>query len=722
VSTRTHPEREEARTPGRGLPVFLGVALLSRLAVLPGIPWEQDEALFAAGSYSLDLVQHHPHPPGFPLWIAAGKASLALLGDPLLGLQIVSALASVALAGLLALLWGRWLGPRAGLAAAALFTFLPGVWFHAPRAFTTTPALALAAWAAVVWLRPGRAAAPGGWALLAAALLVRPILLPALTALGLAALWLRRDSRATAATALALCGGLVLAGFVPVVMDTGGPGPWLAALAGHGAMYGDTMGRHLASWDVTRLGVVRAAGGPAPAILILVLACLGWGELRRRAPRVAVAWLGVTLVTTAWIVLGHNHTYPRYTLPVLLLLSGAAVAGCIRLVHSERGGTTLAWVGTVAAAALALPAVVAMATEPFPPLAALTAAQADNVSRTVIVERGTNPFMDLMILAGRGRKPFFWRPALTDGRQSVAVLKGRWAYVWSGNIRPRWIPPAGADPRVFSVRSGRLRDLSQHRFMTATVVRRGGIVLRGRPPEASGGLTLHTPVEILARPAPPGSLLGLRLRVEGRRASLRVMLDPTDPLAHRELDAGRTTLHLPVAPADPSRPILLTLQAGVPRGSRLVLERLWMDTPGPLDDPALIEARDLPSGLDGLLDGDGFHGLERLGMPPRPGRWTTGTARVSLPVGPGRLVVALCAPRPGGATVYLGFEGSETVEVHVDGTWTEVSVPMPREAGRATLRISVGDSVVPATAIPGSRDTRELGVVVGRIRYDHDRP
>ncbi len=708
---------KEARAPGRGLFVFLAVVALSRAAFLPGIPWEQDEALFAAGSYRLDLLVHHPHPPGFPLWIATGKAALAVLGDPLLGLQIASAVASVALAGLLAVLWGRWLGPRPGLAAAALASFLPGTWFHAPRAFTTTPALALAAGAAAVWLRPGRRAALGGWTLLALALLVRPILLPSLLALGLAAAWLRRDSLGNTIAGVALCGGIVAAGFVPVIVDTGGIGPWFQALVGHGTMWGDAMGRHLATWDIPGLGVVRAAGGSGPALLLLLLAGLGWGELRRRAPRAAAAWPAVTGVTALWILLGHNHTYPRYTLPLLFLLAGPAVAGLIRLVHSERAGTLLAWAGTAAAAAGTLPAMAALATEPFPPLAALAAAQRETGSRAVVVERGTNPFMDLMVLAGRGTRPFFWRPALSDGRQDPWALPGRWSYVVSQGVPSRLVPAAGGSPRVFSVRSGAIRRLSQGRFMSAAVARRGGIVLRGPSPGIPGRLPLREPVEILAQPAPPGSLLGLRLEVTGRRASLLVLADRSEPVAYRELDPGTVTLFLPVASTRRGRPLLVTLQPGLPEGSRLVLTRFWLETPSGLDDPPAIEPRDLPSGLDGRLAGEGFHNMERLGTPPLEGRWTTAVARVALPVGPGDLVVRLCAPRPGGASVRVGFEGRRPVEVHVDGAWTPVVIPMPPGTGRATLVFTTLDPVVPAEGIPGSRDTRRLGVVVGRMEY-----
>jgi hypothetical protein len=35
--------------------------------------WDWDEALFSVAVRSYDVVQHHPHPPGSPLFIAAAK-------------------------------------------------------------------------------------------------------------------------------------------------------------------------------------------------------------------------------------------------------------------------------------------------------------------------------------------------------------------------------------------------------------------------------------------------------------------------------------------------------------------------------------------------------------------------------------------------------------------------------------------------------------------------
>jgi hypothetical protein len=153
--------------------------LASRLLLRPAGPWEQDEALMACGVMEFDPGRHMPLPPGFPLWIALGKlVRMCGAWDPLVALQFASAVLSVL--GLWALvgLWDRLAGRGVALAGALLAAFIPGVWFHATRGFSETPAAALTVIGLALWLRGGRAAfVPGVLAIVSAAL-VRPPLTP----------------------------------------------------------------------------------------------------------------------------------------------------------------------------------------------------------------------------------------------------------------------------------------------------------------------------------------------------------------------------------------------------------------------------------------------------------------------------------------------------------------------------------------------------------------
>lgn len=70
------------------------------LATLPEQPWHWDEFQLAAAIDDFDLSRHQPHPPGYYLFVVAGRVLDALLGDPFLALRVLSALAVAAFAGL----------------------------------------------------------------------------------------------------------------------------------------------------------------------------------------------------------------------------------------------------------------------------------------------------------------------------------------------------------------------------------------------------------------------------------------------------------------------------------------------------------------------------------------------------------------------------------------------------------------------------------------------
>ncbi len=91
-------------------------------------------------------------------------------------------------------MWEGVAGRRVALAGAALAAFLPGVWFHAGRAFSETPSAALAVIAFALWLRGGRAGFVPGVVAMTCAALVRPPLAPFFVlAVVLAAWWARRE-------------------------------------------------------------------------------------------------------------------------------------------------------------------------------------------------------------------------------------------------------------------------------------------------------------------------------------------------------------------------------------------------------------------------------------------------------------------------------------------------------------------------------------------------
>ena len=557
--------------------VLILLVAASRLLAIPAVPWEQDEALFAAASLDTNLVEHRPHPPGFPLWIGAGKAMTWLLGDPVVGLQLLSALASILTVWWLGRAWAAATGELAGLAAAILYAFLPGVWFHAPRAFSTTPAVALALGAVVAWQRRLHWWGLAAWV---AAVLVRPPLAPPLLVMAIAAAIVMRLSWRQTIVMAAVGATAVAAGFVPLIIDTGGVGAFLAATSSHGSGHAGAL--HLAPWHVPTLGLVRAIGGVIPSVLAGALAAFGAWGLWRRDRRSAVSWLILLTVTVLWLVGAHNRTYPRYTLPALALMAGPAGLALTAIWrHRSRATVATAAVLAAASATLALPAVHAITTQPFPPLAAMAAAARQPPPGSIVIDGGLSPFGDLLSLAGRADRPIVWRPLLADGRIPLEILDGRWTFVWAAGTPRRWVSAPMTTPETTVASGTRLESLSQDRYLTAWRSDRGAVVLTGPPVATNGRLQLNGATRFLIQPTPPGSWIGLGLHVDGAPVHLTVELGG-QRLGSVTLPTGSqpTFIDLPSDPSRSNRPAVLELSVD-PGGdpASTVVDRIWVDDP-----------------------------------------------------------------------------------------------------------------------------------------------
>jgi multiple sugar transport system substrate-binding protein len=141
------------------LPVLMGLGTVAaaRLLTLPASLWEWDEVLFVRGVERFEPLQHHPHPPGYPLLIGLGKLFALVTGDPFRGLVALSVVAS--LVGYLALFdaYRRLAAPpgagameraaaeRAAVLGAALFQLSPAMLVYGPLALSDAPALAFLA-------------------------------------------------------------------------------------------------------------------------------------------------------------------------------------------------------------------------------------------------------------------------------------------------------------------------------------------------------------------------------------------------------------------------------------------------------------------------------------------------------------------------------------------------------------------------------------------------
>jgi hypothetical protein len=206
-------------TPGRKKMVIILTIVIAatRLLALASSFFDWDEAQFILGVRAYDVAHHAPHPPGYPLFIAAAKG-LAKLGFGEFGaLRAVVTLGAMLLfPALFFLARELGFGFTTSVCGAALFAFLPNVWIHGGTAFSDVPATAMVFLACALLLRgrrDNRAYLLGAIALAIAAG-IRPMSLLAGAVPALLATWHRvRDSAWTVVAAIAIGAAIVIASY-----------------------------------------------------------------------------------------------------------------------------------------------------------------------------------------------------------------------------------------------------------------------------------------------------------------------------------------------------------------------------------------------------------------------------------------------------------------------------------------------------------------------------
>ena len=120
------------------------VIALTRLMALSRSMWDWDEGLFAMSLHDYNVSAHHPHPPGFPLYVAAGRLVRLVVHDDFRALRSVELLASMCLFPAMFGLARAMKFPFAiAVSAGVLLAFLPNVWFYGGTAFSDVFNLAL---------------------------------------------------------------------------------------------------------------------------------------------------------------------------------------------------------------------------------------------------------------------------------------------------------------------------------------------------------------------------------------------------------------------------------------------------------------------------------------------------------------------------------------------------------------------------------------------------
>jgi hypothetical protein len=299
------------------------VVALSRWPAVSATLWDWDEALFALALRDYDVTLHHPHPPGFPLFIAMAKL---LPLDGFHALQCVTVIASLFVFPAM-FFFARELRVKAfvAIAAATLLAFFPNVWFYGGTAFSDVPSLVLVLLACALLLRGCRSAPAllAGSLVLGIAAGVRPQnLVIGFVPFALAFLHRRR----AALVGAAIIAIIVIASFGSAAVLSGGWDAYREALSRHERYIRETdsfLGP-IRPWlpQVADDFLIRPYRAPLVNILIPLLAAIG---LVRRRNWIALATFGPFLLF-AWLYLDF-HSASRFSIAYMPLYALLAAQG-----------------------------------------------------------------------------------------------------------------------------------------------------------------------------------------------------------------------------------------------------------------------------------------------------------------------------------------------------------------------------------------------------------
>jgi hypothetical protein len=148
----------------------------TRVLAIARSPWDWDELLFCHALRDYDVARHHPHPPGFPLFIGAAKLVRLFIDSDFRALQTITVVASL-LVFPAVYCFARVIGVQFATAVSAgvLCALFPTVWFFGGTAFTDVPSMVLVTFAAaLLWRSESRSRLWLGVVLLALSIGVRP--------------------------------------------------------------------------------------------------------------------------------------------------------------------------------------------------------------------------------------------------------------------------------------------------------------------------------------------------------------------------------------------------------------------------------------------------------------------------------------------------------------------------------------------------------------------
>lgn len=357
---------------------------LTRLLALSRTLWDWDEVQFALAVREYDAADYRPHPPGFPLFIAAARLVGLLAPDDFRALQIVTAVGAMALFPLIVLLCRELRFSFAtSYSGAVLSVFLPNVWFYGGTAFSDVPSLALTVAACALLLRGARErrALFAGALLLGLAAAIRPQALIVGFAPATVAVWIRRREWRDVAAAALIGAGVISAAYTGAALASSSVAEYLET--------GRRLRAYLREVDsflapgrpplrvLAEFFFVRAIPGGTLARIVIAAGALGLpiSLIRREGRPLLLVAMFLPFQLFAWLMLDY-HSVTRYGVsfaPMYAILAAAAVVSTASLL--PRGGRTAGAIVVMAfAAALArwtVPALSEVRRNPSPPVAAM---------------------------------------------------------------------------------------------------------------------------------------------------------------------------------------------------------------------------------------------------------------------------------------------------------------------------------------------------------------
>jgi hypothetical protein len=368
-------------TPTRLLGALALAVALAHLPFLPSTLEDIDSVNFALGVRDFDVAQHRPHPPGYPLYIAAGKAAVAALdavgtheSRSALEARALALLSVIAAAALVFLLYrvfvclappgddrlrAPWHALDApSMAAVALTLSCPLLWYLAARPMSDLPGLmfvaASQACLMLAWWRqapsadgdrrmtPAGLAASGRMIVAGACLAGLAIGLRVQTGvLTLPLLGLVLIDRIGRGVAGAVIGASLtfaigaVAWGVPLLVASGGLDAYMAALGTQAAedfagvqMLYLTPTPRLAAFAIMHTLVDPWDSWPL-ALVVLVLAALGAVALALRDRRALLVIAAMVGPYTLYHLLLQDTEFIRYAAPLVPAVSYLAVRGLV---------------------------------------------------------------------------------------------------------------------------------------------------------------------------------------------------------------------------------------------------------------------------------------------------------------------------------------------------------------------------------------------------------